>query len=86
MIGYGQGPGSVPVATLDGADRARHVHASKQAAQFFASLAQAAVQGNITVDIMAVGVAAVNTPLLARIANDSGGTLMLHQGEATPPQ
>ena len=76
-----QGPGYVPLGSIDGTDRARYAQASKQAAKFFGQLARFAVEGGISVDILAAGAAAVNTPLLGRVATESGGVLLLHRGQ-----
>ena len=80
-----QGPGYVPLGSIDGTDRARYAQASRQAARFFSQLARFAVEGGISVDILAAGVAAVNTPLLGRVATDSGGVLLLHRGQPCLP-
>ena len=74
-----QGPGSVPLSNLDSRQSPDDPHASKQAHQFFKGLAQQAVQAGVAVDVVAVGQAAVNVPLLGPLAQKTGGVVMTHQ-------
>lgn len=80
-----QGPGSVPESSLDGVGKRQHTQATKQAAKFFSQLGRFALDSGIAVDILAVGLAAVNIGLLSKVATDSGGFLSMHQGKHLGP-
>ena len=82
MIGS-QGPGSVPLEDIDSMQPGKTNRASQQGSKFFQELAAFARESGVAVDILAAGMAAVNSPLLSRMATDTGGVLLLHQSE--PP-
>ena len=81
-----QGPGYMPVDAIDGGDQAKASRPAhfKQSSKFFAELAAYALEHGIAVDILAAGMAAVNSPLLSKVATQSGGVLILHQSEPPP--
>ena len=54
---------------------------SKLGAKFFQEVERFALESGVAVDIMAAGMAAVNAPLLSRVATATGGVLLLHQSE-----
>jgi len=74
-----QGPGWVPLSNLDSRQGPEDPQASKGAAQFFQGLAQQAAQAGVAVDVVAVGQAAVNVPLLGGLTQETGGTIFTHQ-------
>ncbi len=74
-----QGPGRVPLSNLDSRQGPEEPQASKGAAQFFQGLAVQAAQTGIAVDVLAVGQAAVNVPMLGSLTQKTGGTIMSHQ-------
>ena len=80
-----QGPGNVPAASLQGTGKPQNAQTHKQAEEFFSQLALFALDSGIAVDILAVGLAAVNISLLSRVATDSGGALSMHQGQFLAP-
>lgn len=79
-----QGPGYVPVDAIDGVDLAKGSRAAdfKHSSKFFGQLAAYALDCGVAVDIFAAGMAAVNSPLLSKVATHSGGVLILHQSES----
>lgn len=79
-----QGPGQVPLSNLDSRQGPEDPQASKGAAQFFQEMAQQAAQAGVAVDVMAVGQAAVNVPLLSALTHKTGGRFMTHQRK--PPK
>ena len=74
-----QGPGWVPLSNLDSRQGPEDPQASKGAAQFFNGLAQQAAQAGVAVDVVAVGQAAVNVPLLGALTQQTGGAIFSHQ-------
>ena len=76
-----QGPGRVPLSNLDRRQGPDDPQAGKQAEQFFGRLAARAGQAGVAVDIVAVGQAAVNVPLLGPLAQKTGGLVSTHQRE-----
>ena len=74
-----QGPGWVPLSNLDSRQGPEDPQASKGAAQFFQGLAQQAAQAGVAVDVVAVGQAAVNVPLLGALTQQTGGAIFSHQ-------
>jgi hypothetical protein len=80
-----QGPGHVLVEAIDGVDQAKASRVSKQSSKFFSQLATYALDCGVAIDIFAAGMAAVNSPMLSKVATHSGGVLILHQSELSPP-
>ena len=76
-----QGPGRVPLSNLDRRQGPDDPQAAKQAEQFFGRLAGEAGRAGVAVDIVAVGQAAVNVPLLGPLAQKTGGLVSTHQRE-----
>ncbi|KAA6429955.1 MAG: hypothetical protein FRX49_00387 [Trebouxia sp. A1-2] len=74
-----KGPGWVPLSNLDSRQGPEDPQASKGAAQFFQGLAQQAAEAGVAVDVVAVGQAAVNVPLLGALTQQTGGTIFTHQ-------
>ncbi|KAL0045444.1 hypothetical protein WJX82_006816 [Trebouxia sp. C0006] len=74
-----KGPGWVPLSNLDSRQGPEDPQASKGAAQFFQGLAQQAAQAGVAVDVVAVGQAAVNVPLLGALTQQTGGAIFSHQ-------
>lgn len=74
-----QGPGRVPLSNLDRGQGPDDPQAAKQAEQFFVRLAEQAGRAGVAVDIVAVGQAAVNVPLLGPLAQKTGGLISTHQ-------
>lgn len=75
-----QGPGTVPLSTVDGASAPEDEFAIQQATQFFDHLALQAAHAGVAVDILAAGLVAVNVQMLAPVAHQTGGALMVHAG------
>ena len=76
-----QGPGRVPLSNLDRQQGPDDPQAGKQAERFFGRLAAEAGQAGVAVDVVAVGQAAVNVPLLGPLAQKTGGLVSTHQRE-----
>lgn len=76
-----QGPGSVPLELLDCAEQSKKNRAAQLGSKFFQDVAVLAKDEGIAIDILAAGMAAVNTPLLSKMAMDTGGVLLLHQSK-----
>ena len=74
-----QGPGRVPLANLDNRQGPEDPQASKEAALFFKGLTRQAALAGVAVDVLAVGQAAVNLPLLGSLTQRTGGVIMAHQ-------
>ncbi|KAL3133773.1 hypothetical protein ABBQ32_008255 [Trebouxia sp. C0010 RCD-2024] len=74
-----KGPGRVPLSNLDRGQGPDDPQAAKQAEQFFVRLAEQAGRAGVAVDIVAVGQAAVNAPLLGPLAQKTGGLISTHQ-------
>ena len=71
----------MPLGNLDSRQTSGDPQASKQADLFFDQLTQQAVQSGTAVDVLAVGQAAVNVPLLGPFVHKTGGTIMSYQSE-----
>lgn len=71
----------MPLEEFDRAQGRKVDWSSKLGAKFFVELERFARESGIAVDIMAAGMAAVNAPLLSRVATATGGVLLLHQSE-----
>ena len=80
-----QGPGRVPLSNLDRRQGPDDPQAGKQAEQFFGRLAAEAGRAGVAVDVVAVGQAAVNVPLLGPLAHKTGGLVSTHQRELCSP-
>ena len=78
-----QGPGFVPFAGIDGQLGAEDAYTAEQGQTFFEQLTSQAGRAGVTVDVIAAGVAAVNIPLLAPLAHQTGGMLLMHESELT---
>ena len=78
-----QGPGRVPLEEIDRAQGRKVDWSTKLGAKFFQELERFAQESGVAVDIMAAGMAAVNAPLLSKVATGTGGVLLLHQ--SVPP-
>ena len=76
-----QGPGFVPFAGIDGQLGAEDAYTAEQGQTFFEQLTSQAGRAGVTVDVIAAGVAAVNIPLLAPLAHQTGGMLLMHESE-----
>ena len=76
-----QGPGFVPFAGIDGQLGAEDAYTAEQGQTFFDQLTSQAGRAGVTVDVIAAGVAAVNIPLLAPLAHQTGGMLLMHESE-----
>lgn len=76
-----QGPGRVPLSNLDRQQGPDDPQAGKQAQQFFDRLAAIAGRAGVALDVVAVGQAAVNLPLLGPLAHKTGGLVSVHQRE-----
>lgn len=76
-----QGPGRVPLSNLDRRQGRDDPQAGKQAEHFFDRLAAEAGRAGVAVDVVAVGQAAVNVPLLGPLAQKTGGLVTTHQRE-----
>lgn len=74
-----KGPGRVPLSSLDRRQGPDDPQAAKQAQHFFARLAEQAGRAGVAVDLVAVGQAAVNVPLLGPLAQKTGGFASIHQ-------
>lgn len=75
-----QGPGWVPLRSLDSRQGPADPQAAKNAYAFFQRLTQQAVANGTAVDVLAVGQAAVNVPLLGPLTQKTGGAIMAHHG------
>lgn len=71
----------MPISSLDGSGSQGIASASEQAGVFCSGLAATALDSGTAIDILAVGMAAVNIPLLSKVATDTGGMLHMHQGK-----
>lgn len=69
----------MPLSNLDRRQGPDDPQATKQAHHFFQQAALQAAQAGVAVDIVAVGQAAVNVPLLGPLAQKTGGMVMTHQ-------
>lgn len=75
-----QGPGSVPLAVIDGSAAAEDAYSERSAAQFLEDATARAVADGTSVDVFAVQPSAVNATLLSRLAQTSGGAVVLQEG------
>ncbi len=50
--------------------------------RYFGWLADVAAVSGVTVDVLAVGVSAINVPLVGPVVAKSGGVLSIHEGDA----
>ena len=78
-----QGPGWVPLSSLDSRQGPADPQAAKNAHIFVQQLTQQAVASGVAVDVLAVGQAAVNVPLLGPLTQKTGGAIMAHHGTST---
>ena len=69
----------MPLGNLDSRQGPENPKATKPAALFFQGLTQQAALAGVAVDVLAVGQAAVNVPLLGPLTQKTGGTIMTHQ-------
>ena len=75
-----QGPGFVPLNSIDGDQQPTDAFVEREARQYFDWLAHIAASSGVTVDILAAGVAAPNAAILGPVARQSGGIIDLHEG------
>lgn len=76
-----QGPGFVPLNAIDGDSVPEDAYSEEEARKYFGWLADVGKVSGVTVDMLAVGLSAVNIPLVGPLAAKSGGVLNIQEGE-----
>eukprot|EP00884_Botryococcus_braunii_P000594 jgi/Botrbrau1/10535/Bobra.7_1s0015.1 len=73
------GPGAVPLAVIDGSGAPEDAYSERTATKFLEEASTRAVADGTSVDVFGVGPSAVNAVLLSRLAQVSGGAVVLQE-------